>query len=287
MTSCLLVKAPDRLVAVADGRLSIDETTVSFDTTMKVVRFVPRYRIPRISMGRFSHFIEFTGRDWFVAYAGTYALVGEVLNLFRQLISERIFLTWERGVATLSYEFDQRDQFDESYNFTAADYLEITEDVIVREFRSATQVKCDEWSRNRRQFPECEFLLFGKKDQLRFAAFKVSCDPNGWSPGAPVRLVVDEVRDGNLTTIGSPEVAGEVHADNELLTGLEGWRREQDAYGFLSSKEALPLERDWSVERVEARFREHLHNAQDAGVGGSLTVASAGWSGGIILETKP
>jgi hypothetical protein len=95
------------------------------------------------------------------------------------------------------------------------------------------------------------------------------------------------VRDGDLVTIGSPEVAGEVYADSLLLAGVEGWHVEQDAYGFLSSEKELPPERNWSVEQIEAQFSAHLRNAQVASVGGSLTVAAARWSGGITLELKP
>jgi hypothetical protein len=36
MTSCLLVKASRRIVAAADGRLSVDDATKSFDTARKI-----------------------------------------------------------------------------------------------------------------------------------------------------------------------------------------------------------------------------------------------------------
>ncbi|HET6970838.1 MAG TPA: hypothetical protein VFH92_06930 [Phenylobacterium sp.] len=306
MTSCLMVKAPDRLVAVADGRLSLSDTKVSFDTTMKIVGFTPRYRIHVISMGRFSHFNAYTARDWFVGYAGSYALVEEVLNLFRKRISERLVLVWEGGAAVLAYEFDTRWGFDESYHFGAHQYPEITPEIVAWEFKAAAQEKCDEWSRNRRIFPDCEFLLFGQDPKHKYSAFKVTCDRAGWSPGASVRIQADAARDGDLMAIGSRAVASAAFGDADLLAGLEGWRADQSRAG-VAAMLADPMWRDmfagdepkpapapappppvldWSVEQVAARFCDLLRSTGDASVGGSLTVASGVWFGGVSLKSR-
>jgi hypothetical protein len=53
MTSCLLVKSKKRLVAVADGRLSRDDTSQSFNATRKLRRFEVAYQIPEFDRGRF------------------------------------------------------------------------------------------------------------------------------------------------------------------------------------------------------------------------------------------
>jgi hypothetical protein len=302
MTSCLIVIAPDRLVAVADGRLSIDDHTISFDTTMKIVQFQPRYQIPHVSMGRFSHFTEYTARNWFVAYAGTYALVAEVLNLFREQISGRLHLVWQHNEAVLSNEFDRNCRFDDYYNFLSSDYIKITPDLVARKFRGAAQEKCDEWSRNRRLFPDCEFLLFGEDPDGRYVAFKVTVNQAGWIPGASVRIQVDPIRDGNLTIIGSLQVANAAFGDGALVAGLEGWRENQsqielanmladftldDISPDLGPQPPLPAPaQNWSVKQVEERFQELLRHSGDASVGGEFIVASGVWSGGISLRSE-
>ena len=301
VTSCLLVKAPDRLLVVADGRLAVSQTQVSFDQTQKIVRFTPRYRIPRIMMGRFSHYDDYTGRDCFVAYAGTYALVAEVLALFRRKINETLVLTWRNGVASLSPEFDEGGQFGR-YDFSGSDYLPLGEREIVTEFRAAAQAKADEFCLTRGQPADCEFLLFGKAEAPRgHYAFKVSVNP-AWSRGQKPRLDIDVVADGVLATIGSPGVAGEAHADAELVTGLKGWQVDQEAigvrklladYSWLDGADAPaaklrlpepPSGQNWPLEQVATRFSQLLQKTTDASVGGRLLMARGRWYGEIELE---
>lgn len=296
MTCCLLVKAPDRLVAVADGRLSVGSSAKSFETTMKIVRFAPLYRIPQVMMSRFSHYEEFTGRSCFVAYAGNYALVEQVMQLFRQRITEGLVLLWEDGELRIS-----EGVFDENVSYLEYDlprpYPQITAHDVLRQFRQAAQVKCNEFCANRIQPADCEFLLFGQGERRDYWAYRIVVDPL-WAPGGPVRLMVDEVADGVLTAIGSSVVVGAAFADDALLTGLEGWRVDQQRLGMYDFDLDKPKEtshitplvqdpRNWPSKEVISRFRELLRDSGDFSVGGSHTIAQGGWYGEVSLKPVP
>lgn len=301
MTSCILLKASDRVVVVADGRLSVSPTTVSFDTAAKIERFTPRYRIPVVMMGRFSHYGHWTGDDWFVAYAGTFALAALIKDEFRKLISDRLVLVWEDRIPCLSETFDEDAQFVEDYAFKTSELLELGRREIVAQFQAAVQKKADEWCGNRLMHADCEFLLFGRDSDRKFHAYKVTIDPS-WAPGKSVRVCVEPIGDGVLTPIGSLSVAAAVYDDRDLQSGVEGWTKDQTDISLADALDTarwdaaacdrppLPVmsapgpERNWSVDMVAKRLGQHLQAAEDPSVGGDLTVAIGGWAGEISVR---
>lgn len=299
MTSILLVKAPDRLVAVADGRLSVGASTVSFDTTPKILRFAPWYRIPYVSMGRHSHYVEYLGREVFVAYAGTYGLVSQILDVFRARISGQHILVWDNGAPTLAETFDENTQFLHDYIFGPEDQPDIGPRLLLEDLRAAVQDKADEWCRNRKAPADCEFLLFGKDEKNAYFAYRVSIDP-AWSLGQPVRVRADPVADGDLVAIGEPAVSGAAVHDTQLMDGLQGWRVDQERLGVnaffddYARKEAglaapgavpTPTHENWSPNEVVARLAHIIRTSGVPSVGGSLLVARGGWYGQIELRS--
>lgn len=299
MTSCLLVKAPDRLVAVADGRLSVGETAISFETTRKIVRVVPRYRVPYVSVGRFSHYGDHVGREVFVAYAGAYALIAEILHVFRSRITERLILVWRDGAPVLSESFDRSAQFLDDYDFRPEERPDIDPRLLLEELRAAIQEKADEWCRNRALRAECEFLLFGKDKANAYFAYRVSIDP-AWSPGGAVRVLADPIGDGELAAIGSANVLGAAFGDPELTSGLEGWRVDQERIGVdrlfagLDEDDDAPIAprsppvsdpENWPSDDVVARFSRHIRDSRDRSVGGELVIARGGWYGEVSLRS--
>ncbi len=304
MTSCLLIKAPDRILVVADGRLAVSDTLVRLDSAQKIVAFTPKYQIPRIAMGRFDHFAERTSRDWYVAYAGTYALVSEIIRAFLSKISGGLYLSREGESPVLRYDFDQSGGFTDDYNFGHDELPDLRPYDIAREFTDAAQLKCDEWRRNQALL-DCQFLLFGEEEGTRhYTAFKIWPELPDLAPGARVRIRVEEVKNGELATIGSPKVSKAVQDDDALGLGLEGWKSDQSAIGvhnvfadpqlakmFPDSKPQTPIpeplpEQNWGLNEVRQRFIEHLRLTSDPGVGGDIVVASGGWYGGISLQTQ-
>lgn len=301
MTSCLLVKAPDRLVAVADGRLSVSATTVSFDSTLKIHRVTPKYRVPVISLGRFDHYRDWIGEDCFVAYAGTYALASEVLQEFIRRVSGRLILVWRERRAELSETFDESAQFLDDYIFRESDYAEFGPREMLEHFTSALQTKGNEWCANRKIRADVEFLIFGKDAKRRYWAYKVSVD-SGWSAGSPIRINYEPVKDGILATIGSPTVSAAAFEDSEMQRGLLAWKEDQTAIsvaktldGFrargpetvrtspVGSSDPDP-QTNWSGGEIARRFAHLLSTGSDASVGGELTVAIGGWSGEINVR---
>lgn len=295
MTSCLLVKGPCRIVAVADGRLSYGDTQQSFETAQKIRKLSTSYRIPKVSMSRFSHYAEYTGDHCFVAYAGTYALVAEVLEAFRARIEGRLILVWRDGQPTFSEVFDEGAQFLDDYEFKYADLLKIDDRFIVEEFRAAAQEKIDEFCNLRRVPADCEFLLFGKSPERRYYAYKVTVQP-AWSLGQPVSLNIHPVANGVLVAIGSAEVSGAAFEDFALQEGLTGWVVDEEDAAFEGALSGFRLgepvpdapaetlsEKTWTNDQVAMSFAGHIRSSQDTAVGGGVTVASGGWSGPISI----
>ncbi|TAJ68716.1 MAG: hypothetical protein EPO51_24555 [Phenylobacterium sp.] len=273
MTSCLLVKAPDRLVAVADGRLSVGETAISFETTRKIVRVVPRYRVPYVSVGRFSHYGDHLGREVFVAYAGAYALIAEILNVFRSRITERLILVWRDGAPVLSESFDRSAQFLDDYDFRPEERPDIDPRLLLEELRAAIQEKADEWCRNRALRAECEFLLFGKDKANAYFAYRVSIDP-AWSPGGAVRVLADPIGDGELAAIGSADVLGAAFGDPELT---RAWKAGASIRSGLASTGSSPA---WTnMTTLRALQGRHPSRTPRTGLPMTSSPASAGTSG--------
>ena len=158
MTVCSVVILKDAIVAIADGRLMTGDRR-SFDTTEKIIRFQPRYRLPIIAVNRFSHFEEKAGKSWCVMYAGTYALCREVIETFRNRISS-LYLPrdYDQGGAPyLTRDFDPGRNYLNDYNFRPDEILAFHRSLIVGEFMDCLQEKADEWVGHGKHL-DCEFI---------------------------------------------------------------------------------------------------------------------------------
>lgn len=292
MTSCLLLKAPDRILAVSDGRLAVSETQKSFDTVEKIRRFTPSYQIPRVSMGRFSHMSTFTEHDCFVAYAGTYALVSQIIERFIKVVSGSLILSrGHGGTPQLACEFNRSSYFDDSYNFNADDYLKMAPIILVDELLYAANSVCAEWHKNNRR-ADCEFLLFGPEIDDGYFARKFSLDVQSIQRGDSPSFHITQIKNGEIASIGSSEVATAAVADDELQKGLLGWKADQmeiDVHNALAEldlggeerisalelRPTAPADENWSSSKIQERFIALMDSAEDSFVGGNFTVASA------------
>ncbi|MBD3831752.1 MAG: hypothetical protein IE910_00150 [Brevundimonas sp.] len=293
MTSCLLLKGPDRILAVSDGRLAVSETQVSFDTVEKIRRFTPRYKIPRVSVGRYSHMDTMVEHDCFLAYAGTYALVSQITERFIRAVSGDLFLVrGDQWVPQLADDFRRSGYFDDSYNFDQVELPKMAPRILVDELLAAAESVGAEWSANGRR-PDCEFLLFGPDpEDRRYFALKISPDGGWFQPGDRVSFRVSRVEDGVVASIGSSEVTAAVAADADLQKGALGWRTDQteiDIHNVFAemdlgemrrtpAREPLPrapAEENWRSDEVKDSFIRLMTSAEDKFVGGNFTIASA------------
>ena len=293
MTSCLLLKGPDRILAVSDGRLAVSETQVSFNTVKKILRFSPRYQIPRVSVGRYSHMDHMVEHDCFLAYAGTYALVSQITERFIRAVSgDLILVRGRQGAPQLACNFQRCGSFDDSYNFSQDELPKMAPRILTDELLAAAETVSTEWWANGRK-PDCEFLLFGPNTVDRdYFALKISPD-GAWSPrGDRVSFRKTLVEDGVIASIGSPEVTAAAVADVDLQKGVLGWKTDQMKIemqnllaeidlGEVPSRPVLkplpriPAEENWCLEKVQRHFIRFMAAAEDKYVGGNFTVASA------------
>lgn len=295
MTSCLLVKSPKRLVAVSDGRLSRDDNTQSFNETRKHIRFPISYQIPRFTRGYFGGFSEYRSHPWFLAYAGTHTATTEIIDLFRQRIGS-LYLTRHEAYrhATLVHEIDTSGTFDDDYNFDPDEYLNVEVRDIRQDLVDAFEIRGSEFSKNRRERPDTQLILFGNEEASgEYNADIVSADAIGYSPGARLRIKVDPVGDGQLASLGSLTVANAAYDDQELMDGLVGWQKDEDPYRHLGDLDALdeevppspePAARAWSVREVATRFCQIIGSTTDPSVGGKMTVAESVWDRDIHVR---
>lgn len=293
MTSCLFAKAPDRIVAVADGRLSVSDEVISLETAKKIISFTPTYRIPIVERGYFVRYSNRTSADWCIAYAGNVALASEIHRLFIERVTQGLFLTWTNGEATLEDSFNEGAHFGE-YNFENNDFIPLVPATLAGRLHRIAKTKCDEFASRRRSFPDCEFLLFGRDEQTsRWSGFKVYAEDVGWSPGLPARVILEEIPDGRLTAIGSRSVAGEAYADDMLIAGLEGWKvnkSAKDMFAFLDDPIAPALAApvhdpaDWTLSEVRRRFEDLVLGAADPAVGGDILIATGDELGSLTLN---
>jgi len=301
MTSCLFAKAPDRIVVVSDGRLSVSDAAVSFDTAKKIISFTPTYRIPRIERGYFARYADRTSADWCIAYAGNVALASEIHRLFIDRVTKGLFLTWTDGKATLEDSFDEGAQFGD-YDFESEDLIPLTPATLAGRLQCIAKAKCDEFALRRRVFPDCEFLLFGRDEETAlWSGFKLYAEDAGWSPGSTASVILEQIPDGRLTAIGSRRVAGEAYADDMLNAGLGGWqvnKSAKDMFAFLNDFDldgstfptpdlAAPVHDpvDWTLPEVRRRFVDLVQRSADPAVGGDILIATGGEYGDLTLTS--
>jgi hypothetical protein len=295
MTSCLLVKSSKRLVAVADGRLSRDDNSQSFNETRKLREFEVSYQIPVFDRGRFHSFRRYRSEPWYLAYAGTHTVTTEIIDLFLQRIGSLYLTRHEQGQhAMLSHSTLTSGVFTDDYNFDQEELLKIHGRDVLQELVDAFEIRGSENSENRRSRPDSEFILFGNEEASGdYKAFVVSADENGYSPGARLRIKADPVLDGQLASIGSEIVRTEVYADEALMRGLEGWKQDEDYYAGLDSVLAKrtggsllpsPPTTAWSINQVGKRFLQLLCTTADPSVGGRMILADGDWSKEIQLR---
>lgn len=276
MTVCAVVKLRRAIVAIADGRL-ISGANKSFDTTDKIVPVRARYRIPRISRSRFSHFEDHVGSQWYAAYAGTYALCSQIIEGFRnRMINLYLVRNYERrlgeiGAPYITSEWKRADSWDDNYNFRPDELLKFDRSIVKSEFLAACQSKANEWMSYGKPL-DSEFLVFGRDDLTKcYSAFRISADEDRSLGIARVR--VEEVKQDRPVAIGEPQAVSAIVAD-ATLAGLIQSSVPLDKPNNALGASLQSMEPSRTVE-VEKRLIELVKGLDSQSIGGTLTVASA------------
>jgi hypothetical protein len=296
MTSCLLVKSDKRVVAVADGRLSRDDQTSTFNSTRKLVEFPISYKIPQFRSGWFDGYSEYRSHPWFVAYAGTHTVTTEIIDLFRQRI-DSLFLTRETPGRTpaLADHFDTSCHFSDDYSFGRAEMPPITARDVLQELEAAFEIRGSEFSETRRERPDSQYLLFGNEEATGdYKAFILSADENGYFPGSRLGIKVKRVANGELATIGSPVVAATAYENQQLMRGVAGWKTDLltdptlTDLDELAGNEAAAFQHSdddaWQVDRVAKELSQIISSTSDPSVGGQIMVAHGDWGKQIYIQ---
>jgi hypothetical protein len=274
MTVCAIVRLNDAIVAIADGRLTSGDRK-SFDTTEKIVQIQPSFKVPQISMGRLDGFSELNGPFWYVAYAGTYALCSEILNIFRNRITT-LFLERDYdygGAPQLVSSFEKGRNFADDYNFRPDEIPQFDSSTIATEFKQCCQLKADEWLDNGKPL-DCEFLLFGSTDDKAedsFPAFKISVERDAMLQSAHVR--VERLARHCPSVIGDPLAASAIATDTKLRDLISASiPQENPADSDLDRW--LALNEPSKTGSIEKRLVEIVRCLNVSSIGGRLTIAS-------------
>jgi hypothetical protein len=177
------------------------------------------------------------------------------------------------GAPYITSEWKWADKWDDDYNFRPDELPKFDGLIIRTEFLASCQPKADEWMSNGKPL-DCEFLLFGRDDIAKcYSAFKISLDEDRSLRRA--RVHIEEVEQGQPVAIGEPEAVSAIVTDAALATVIQSsvLRDElTDALGV--SLQSMEPSRTTEVEK---RFIELVNGLNSQSIGGTLTIASAGY----------
>lgn len=167
MTIIALHYTEKEFFAIADGLISKGASRV-LGSDRKLLIFKPVYKIPRVGLGRFSHFDEYTEGDFLLGYAGTYSLVLTTLTRFRDVVARLLFLERDKktGKPTIYQREDAGGElrggsYCDSYNFTSNELPKITVNLLMGILERICRGACVDFATNAMQQPDAQFFIFG------------------------------------------------------------------------------------------------------------------------------
>lgn len=178
----------DSILAITDGLISRGSMRV-IEENSKIVKVIPRYKIPRVSMGRLHGFGEFVGNPVFIAYAGNFTLISNVLVEVTAALSRRLVLDRdENGLPTLYRRTDEGVElrsgfYSDNYNFEYDELVQLSMSLIANIVADICKKSCLDFHRNAMATPEIELLIFGEEivnrqrnNRAQFMAFEAIHD---------------------------------------------------------------------------------------------------------------
>ncbi|PWK45954.1 hypothetical protein [Pseudomonas sp. OV226] len=283
----------DDLFAISDGLISRGDARVT-EENKKILSFKTCYKIPKISLGRLNYFSEYLGGDFYLAYAGNYTLISNIVNEFTAITSRKLVLYRDQvsGAPTVYQREDEGEglrsrSYWDDFNFTDSELVPVTinflANILERVMRSCAQ----DFARNAMQNPDVELILFGEQIvhyRRSTGAQVLKC--KGLSDGAPT-IERFSVMPWSLVCIGDPVVIPEavsaIERDSEFTVPIS-----------VINESGIQFEKE-QAESLHVFLRKRLNVIKkniiplilkNAGsIGGSCTIAQSGWASRVEMTT--
>lgn len=283
----------DDLFAISDGLISRGDSRVT-EENKKIISFKTCYKIPRISMGRLNYFSEYLGGDFYLAYAGNYTLISNIISEFSAITSRKLVLYRDQATGRpVVYQREDEgagirgNSYWDDFNFTDSELVPITinflANILERVMRSCSQ----DFAKNAMQNPEVELILFGEQmvNYRRSTGAQVlKC--KRLSGGVP-SIERFSVMPWSLVCIGDPvvipDVVSAIEADSEFAVPLSAIN--DSGINFDKDRTESPhffLRRRLNVIKKNI-IPLILKNV--GSIGGSCTIAQSGWASRVKMTT--
>lgn len=159
------------LLAVADGLISNNSPARVLEENKKIIIFEPRYKVPRVGLGRFNYFSEYSAGNFGIGYAGNLSLISSTLNDFQEVVRNQMFLdrnTNNGGKPQIYRQRNFEDKFKgnsyyDEYNFSHDELPAITVSLLVNILMSVSKNTCLDFYRSAMKEPDMHFIVFGEQ----------------------------------------------------------------------------------------------------------------------------
>lgn len=282
------------ILAVSDGLISRGNSRV-IEENVKIIRFTPRYKIPRVSLGRLNGFEEYVGGQFCLAYAGNYTLIASTISEVTAVMNRRLVLDRDRtnGKPTIYRRADEGEglrgnSYLDDFNFSHDELPDLSMNLVANIVSDIVERICQDFVRNAMTQPDIELLVFGheiiKHERNNRAQF-ISCKRAETGNTELNRYSILPWR---------PFCFGEKKSSEVLLQQLEGDKQfdyshlvsnlQQAAENWMTRSNALDTnEKNRNRMIKDAVFK--LVATGTASIGGSCTIAEATWSQELQVTT--
>ncbi|WP_186247338.1 hypothetical protein [Burkholderia gladioli] len=297
MTIVALHHADGRVFVIADGLISRGANRV-IEQDQKIIVFEPRYRIPRAGLGHFSHFDDFTGGQFGLAYAGNFTLISTIVKKFLRVVEHLMYL--DRSSVGGKPEIYSRENYadyfrglsyDDSYNSSSDELIPITVNLLSNVLHRVAKSACLDFAKNAMSHPDASFFVFGLDEPTRSQTSRAQVLKYLTVANGEVGYQRYSVLPWSLSCIGDatviPGLIAAVEADNkyssrpptlpapQLADPFDGW------LGQTASDSAFRKNREHTIQRYVLAIIE-----QDVGtIGGQCTIAESAVAGRFNVST--
>jgi hypothetical protein len=156
----------DTIFAISDGLISNGSTRI-VDINQKLISFIPKYKIPHVSLGRFDYFSTYEGLDCCIGYAGNYTLISTVISQFQDIVSSKLVLYRDDSGKPTIYEMKNEgshlsnNSYLDEFNFSNDELPEITINLLASILERVIKKCANNFSVNAMRDPSIQILLLG------------------------------------------------------------------------------------------------------------------------------
>lgn len=282
----------ETILAVSDGLISRGNSRI-IEENVKIIHFTPRYKIPRVSLGRLSGFDEYIGGPFCLAYAGNYTLIASAVSEITAVMSRRLVLDRDSGKPTIYRRTDEgkglRDNsYWDNFNFSRDELPDLSMNLVSNIVSAIVEKACQDFVRNAMTQPDIELLVFGQeiiKHNRNNRAQFISCKRTNAGKAELDRYSILPWR---------PFCFGEKKSSEALLQKLEGSNLFNNSHLVSNQQQAAG---NWMAQSNVVSTNEKNRNLaiKDAvlkliatgtdSIGGSCTIAEATWSRELQVTT--